>query len=593
MSLDGLLSPVSFYPTKHNATFNFSLYDKESCPFCKGTKKRTISLTKYINDGTNNRVSINFTCDKCTNSNNKLNAKLQGFNSSTKKGSEILPPYIISSGTDFSTLLNFNPLNTSLTSAVSSSQTNSTTASNIPINLVTLNPIVVPYGEFKNSNIQNYIGSYDGIHDTLKLPDQATPRTFCDRTRHCIEIIGRGSIFPSIYKYKLETSKNLTAYLKNVDDSQNNLDYYNKDLMLKYYVDKIENTNNSPSIENNQRFFGLRGPIIIHGWGYDKEGYPVPNAADEPYDLDLFGRAKRFKATTTVEQTPVQIKSLKIGESYTLNPSPIPGRGENRIYAKTFNGEDAPTADDLVVLGIKNFNGDTKVYKVLIQDDLKDPGGFEPEEGYTGSIISKTQKYDNNSKQWSTKKKMKEFYLNWAERPDLWPVGPVDLRWDSDRNVWSIDAGGASLYKFVYVTLEEDLIREKDFDETYPARGFLDDLEYTSEILPNGYRRLVYVKDKAGYTAPRGVKLLCRYNSDSGFYEPISKPVIIAVGKIVDASTAAIQMNYVQGRKSGSIPTMNVIFDNSQFNFSITSDKNGMFTFLDGKWVLTSIQSNN
>ena len=31
----------------------------------------------------------------------------------------------------------------------------------------------------------------------------------------------------------------------------------------------------------NQRFFGLRGPVMVHGWGYDKEGYPVPNSSGE------------------------------------------------------------------------------------------------------------------------------------------------------------------------------------------------------------------------------------------------------------------------------------------------------------------------
>lgn len=563
MSLDGLLSPISFYPTKQHATFNFSLYYTKFCPFCNGTKKRTTTLKKYKNDGTTEEISVLSVCDKCIYTKDKLNAKLKGFNSSTKKGSEILPPYIISRDTDFTTLLNFSVSSDILSSSsTSSSASVSPTASNIPINLVTLNPIVVPYGEFKNSNTQAD-----------------------DRKKHCIEIIGRGSILPTTYKYKLETSKNLTAFLKNADQSKVNHDYHNYDLMLQHYTKKIEGSNSEVLVENNQRFFGLRGPLIIHGWGYDKDGYPVPNEADEPFRVDSLGRPLRFKVIKKQENNPVQYKSLKIGESYVMR---VDGLAQNlTIYTKTFNGENASPMLQ---------SGDTNVWKVTIEDDLKQSGGYDPENGYTGSIVSKTQKFtptnQNNPSvgQWTEKIRTKNFYRNWAERPDLWPVGPVDLRWDSDRNVWSIDAGGASLYKFVYVTLEEDLIREKDFDETYPARGFLDDLEYTSEILPQNYRRLVYVKDKAGYTAPRGVKLLCRYNSDSGFYEPISKPVIIAVGKLVNANTASIQMNYVQGRKSGSIPIMNVVFDNSQFNFKIEAGKNGMFTFLDGKWVLTSMQ---
>jgi hypothetical protein len=33
--------------------------------------------------------------------------------------------------------------------------------------------------------------------------------------------------------------------------------------------------------DNNVRFFGLRGPLMVHGWGYDTEGYPVPNSSGE------------------------------------------------------------------------------------------------------------------------------------------------------------------------------------------------------------------------------------------------------------------------------------------------------------------------
>ena len=161
-------------------------------------------------------------------------------------------------------------------------------------------------------------------------------------------------------------------------------------------------------------------------------------------------------------------------------------------------------------------------------------------------------------------------------------------RWDADRKVWSANNQEKNNYKMVYITLEEDLIKEEDYDETYPARGFLDDVEYSSEPLPSGFRRLVYVKDRSGFTAPRGAKLLCKYDIDTGFYEPISKPSFICMGVILNSgSQAKISMTYVQGKKKGeNYPTMVVNYDNP-FGLS-TSNGMGLFTYINGKWTLTT-----
>ena len=120
------------------------------------------------------------------------------------------------------------------------------------------------------------------------------------------------------------------------------------------------------------------------------------------------------------------------------------------------------------------------------------------------------------------------------------------------------------------------------------ARAYLDELEYNSEPLPNGSRRLVYVKDKSGWTAPRGSKFLCRYDSDSGFYEPVSKPSYTVFGKLVSSTEANISMHYVQGKNAGSIPTMRVNFDN-KLNLSFDSGSNGFFNYDGGKWILISV----
>jgi len=557
MSLDGLLSPISFYPTYKNATFSYSLHDTARCPFCKGTKIRKMETIEYLDSGQKNKTTIDVACDKCTYLNKKLNATLNTDNN------------------------------------------------DVPINLITLNPIVVPKGEFKNSNSQNYSGNHpDKLHGDLSNIGGYTGQTryFRDRLRHCIEIVARGSVPPSKAGYALETSRNVNKASTNLTSNKNNLDYYHQDIMLSHMRSKYgDSVNNGVVHENNQRFIGLRGPLVLHSWGYDQDGSPVPNAADEPYAFDSYGRPMRFKIKITRKTNTKKYKSLNIGESFALqNDSNAP------IYAKTFNNEYLPSG----------VNDNTDVYPVDIENDLKTNGGYDPNQGYTGDIIGKTQKW--NGSRWTEKVATNDFYLNWAERPDLWKVGPIDLFWDDERKVWSGGDGGAELmppyivtnsndistleeflrkrkkkkasYQNIYATLEEDLIKQPDFDETYATRAFIDDLEYSKDPLLAGYRRLIYVKDKCGYSAPKGTKLLCRYNRVTGFYEPISKPAIMAKGSIASSNKATIELHYVQGRRSGTVPSVMMDYTNPM-GFTTNTGMIGMFTFINGTWTLISIKS--
>lgn len=556
MSLDGLLSPISFYPTYKSATFAYSLHDTARCPFCKGTKIRKMQVAEYLSNGTKGAATIDVACDKCTYLNKKLNATLN------------------------------------------------TEDSDVPINLITLNPIVVPNGEFKNTNSQNYSGNHpDKLHTDLSDIGGYAGKTryFNDRLRHCIEIVARGSVPPSKAGYALETSKNMNKASSNMTTEKNNLDYYHQDIMLSHMRSKYgDSTNNAVVHENNQRFIGLRGPLVLHSWGYDQDGYPTPNAADEPYSYDSYGRPKRFKIKTTRRTTTKKYKSLSIGEAFAMVNGP-----NAPIYAKTFNKQYLPAG----------LNDNSDVFPVIIENDLKVDGGYDPASGYTGDIIGKTQKW--NGSRWSEKVITNDFYLNWAERPDLWKVGPIDLVWDDERKVWAGGSGGEELmppyivtnsndissldeflrkrkkkkaaYQHVYATLEEDLIKQTDFDETYATRAFIDDLEYSKDPLLSGYRRLIYIKDKCGYTAPRGTKLLCRYNRITGFYEPISKPVIMAKGSIASASKATIELHYVQGRRSSAVPSVLMDYTNPM-GFTTNTGSVGMFTFINGMWTLISIR---
>ena len=598
MSLDGIFSPVSFYPTFKNSTYHFTLYDTNNCPFCNGTKKISITYQAPLSSSYGAVTTIDLYCDKCKNSNEKLNLSLKS-NTTSKSSSqslETLPPYIVTSGTDLSTLLEYgiNKTQSAPSTSSSSSSSGGSAGQNIPINMVSLQPIVVPYGEFRNSNVQSYKGNHpEGIHNDLSIGayDNTAPRTFFDRCRHSIEIVGRGSMVPA----DLYTGTSLTnaTGLKYFDNNALppgtrlivNTDYYDKDVNLQK---SLKDRGEGATIlrENNQRFLGLRGPLVLHAWGYDLEGYPVPNAADEPYEFDSHGRPRRFKIIVK-EGFPksVKFKDLKVGDIYKFN---------NIEYVKDRILGDSES----IIIGNTNITNSTDVSQTAYEDDMKDFGGFDPASGdrlagYRGSIISKTQKWTPDfpgsaTGKWSEKKKLKEFYLNWAERPDIWPVGPIDLRWDPDRKVWATKADPGSIYKMVYVTLEEDLVKEDDLDETYPARAFLDDIEYSNQPLPDGFRRLVFVKDRGGYTAPRGAKLLCRYSSDSGFYEPISKQSFVVGGLLSGSSTATIQLSYIAGRKKGEpVPTMLVNFSNP-FDFNIVIGNRGLFSFMNGQWTLTA-----
>jgi hypothetical protein len=512
MSLDGIFSPISFYPTVKNSTYPLSYYDHDpsgvtKCPQCKSTGKITSIVVDYVNNNTTSTQV--YACPSCSKSKFVVGSGTDtGTSSTSSRAGESLPPYIISSGTDIAIIRQLSTAqqisSVSTTTTTASSSTSSSLASDIPINMVSLQPIVVPSGRFRNPNVQN-------------------SGSVVDRCRHSIQVVGRGDYVQKdsmsfVIRDNLKTYFNPdTGKITSVDGEGVNPDYYGLDIFKQAFEGGAD------KFALNQRFFGLRGPLVLHAWGYDYEGYPIPNASDEPKEIDEYGRPKRF------------------------------------------------------------------ILKDDGTNDLEADCAFLPPDGkFLGDILGKG--YERKNNKW-VKTKSNKFYLNWAERPDLWPVGPIDLRWDQSRRVWSINSGSSvTTYKLVYVTLEEDLVKEDNYDETYPARGFLDDLEYSSEPLPNGFRRLVYVKDKGGYTAPRGCKLLCRYDSSAGFYEPVSKSSFICKGTIDQGNNKAVlELAYVQGKKAGEIPTMLVDYENT-FNLSVSQGKKGLFTFMGGKWVLTTVE---
>jgi hypothetical protein len=562
MSLDGIFSPVSFYPTNNVSTFSFSKYQTSNCPVCKGTQIRTIDWKKFSAGSitTTATGTYDMVCNACCNSRDKLNSSLDFSTLTNSSDGTLIPPFIITSGSDLSLAQYFTRR---------ADTVKGTPGQNIPINLVSLQPLIMPYSEFKNPNVQNYTGVHpDEKHAALTIGGKN--RNFIDRSRHSISIVGRSAVpQQSLQIYSnLDDSKYKLPYPTGTDNLHNS-DYFYKDIKAIQNLKALGNQD--VDYELNQRFIGLRGPLVIHGWGYDKEGFPVPNAADEPLELDEFARPLRFMLIRSVEDVTTYIK-LAVGSVFVLSSADGPDK-------ELIKSPNLKIQNTLGNNGGSDISNDTSVYPVRYGDATSQQGGFLNK----GSIISKTQKFVNGK--WTPKQKLKEFYLNWGERPDLWPVGPIDLRWDAARKVWT--SSSPIPFKMMYVTLEEDLVQLSG-SESYVARGFLDDTEFSTEPMPNGTRRVVFVKDRCGYTAPRGAKLLCRYDTDSGFYEPVSKPSFIAKGTMTTGSNQAnIEMSYAQGQQSGETYTSMLVNFENPFGLS-TSQGVGLFTYINGKWTLTT-----
>ncbi len=501
MSLDGLLSPVSFYPTRYNSCYNMAKWPRSKCPACCGAK--TMSEQIY-NHKTKSNETVTKVCEYCY---DDVNTKAPNTLPKKSNSNLALPPYITAKNNSDSNVLGIN-----------ADKYNMTKVSTSSINVFSLQPVLQSSGDFKNPNAQP-----------------------SDKKRHSISAVGRGGVHHG------QTIGGLTDFIikNNLEISRygQNPDFHGEtDLRLADFLQtcgdaaaSIAGNCGYNAYPLNNRFIGLRGPLIVHGWGYDTDGYPVPNAADEPKEVNdkgMFKRHKRKKSTHA-------------------------------------DGTDVLDADG-------NF---------VYEDDYNHPGDFPGGSiaaNDLGSIISKSQQLVGGK--WGKPIRSDKFYLNWGERPDLWPVGPIDLRWDKERGVWV--APQPKVYKNVYITLEEDLVTvQNPEDNIKPCRGFITDLEYdtTSEDV----RKVVFVIDKAGYTAPKGAKLLCMYNPDSGFYEVLSKPSFTAFGTIqAGGSTATLILTYMQSRnRSTSANSITVQFSNP-FGFGVSAEQRGLFMYIDSSWNL-------
>jgi len=448
MSLDGLLSPVSFYPTPYGGTFPMTFYHRSECPICKGKgvleyqelqppdQEDGITDTDSINDEKQQKTEDN--CPFCK---PEAVASIEkGFFNRTTP-SLITPPVLLIDGDDKIVQVNNNDPESSDTESSDSESSDTATdtedgdysapviqpmGAGNKINKFTLNPIVMSQGEFSLN---------------------ADAKAEGDLCGHSIDVVAFGQDPPT---------------------GGNSLRSTSSSRMRNNYDKGV-----------NQRFFGLRGPLVVHGWGYDREGYPVPN-----------------------------------------------GSGE-----------------------LKLVNGKA----VSITQELDENGEF-------------TEPYPLN-----------RFYKGWAQNPGCWPVGPVDLRWDNQAGVWTV----GSNYKNVWVTIEIDLKGGQ------PTRGTI--YEDAAETLPNGFRKLVFVRDTSGgYAAPRGADIYCQYDPDSGYYIPLYNQSLVASGTMESAASATIYQSYTKNYDEANPTSYNAGFENP-LGLQAKAGKAGLFTYVNGQWILQNV----
>jgi hypothetical protein len=179
-----------------------------------------------------------------------------------------IPPYILSSELTPNIIDNPNAIAEIVARSLGKS-----------INYINLNPIIMPVGELRNKYAQ----------DT-------------DFTAHHIDIIGR-SLVPMAGSLSItdNTSINQDDIFGNLNLADQNGSTQNgiptSDLDWNSYAfDLGRGLSSSRFHLMNHRFLALRGPLVMSGWGFDTEGYPVPNSSGEPKELDAQGYPKRISS---------------------------------------------------------------------------------------------------------------------------------------------------------------------------------------------------------------------------------------------------------------------------------------------------------
>lgn len=181
----------------------------------------------------------------------------------------------------------------------------------------------------------------------------------------------------------------------------------------------IRDPNNLSQYKDGYRYLAHRGPLVVHGWGYDIMGKPVPN------------------------------------------------NKENNI-----SGGGSESAGNLL-------NG--------------------------GVFGTHQTNYSGLSDQ---------FYGGWMQRPDTWPAGPVDLRWDRNRGVWTVPSD----LRFYLVRLDDNL-ESVGSTATCNVRNAEDVFDTGGDIIPTP--QVTVTMPYADAAISGGQDILVYWSHESGMYFPI------------------------------------------------------------------------
>ena len=148
--------------------------------------------------------------------------------------------------------------------------------------------------------------SFDGFFGPVSIAgDGGLPR-FMTPDSHCL----RGSPILPIPPYNTSSSSSITSMNNNnptIKNAQENplQAGHSIDLVGRGSVihDSGNITNFFPIAHEDRyvsdyRFLGMRGPLVLHSWGYDTDGKPIPNKADTTANIQA-GTVKRTELKNT------------------------------------------------------------------------------------------------------------------------------------------------------------------------------------------------------------------------------------------------------------------------------------------------------
>ena len=126
-------------------------------------------------------------------------------------------------------------------------------------------------------------------------------------------------------------------------------------------------------------------------------------------------------------------------------------------------GADLPTVEDLNPYGEDNgialFFPDQTNLPDNLANDIKNYGGAVKSIGLKAPIVVGGWGYDIDGKPVPADSEDGSVFADgYKKRADLWKVGPLDIRWDDKRKVWSTGGGGVGITNIKPFVLKENLL---------------------------------------------------------------------------------------------------------------------------------------